>query len=216
MTTILNIEKHDIQLPNSKDNGKLAFFLLNVFTPEECKQWINMTEERGYSPALINLGVQQVLMSNIRNNDRCMINDVAMAQTIFERIKTYLPNVFKNHQLVGLNERLRFLRYDPGQKFEKHLDGTYYRDDGSLERSYITIQLYLNEGFQGGETTFVHVLDATKNVSCIPRTGMVLVFQHDLLHEGSPLMKGRKYTVRTDVMYKPLMSETYCNSNSST
>ncbi|CAF0841126.1 unnamed protein product [Rotaria sordida] len=214
MTTTLNIEKYDVLLPNREDNGKLAFILLNVFTPEECQQWIKMTEERGYSPALINLGEQQVLMTDIRNNDRCMIDDVAMAQMIFERIKLYLPNVFENHQLVGLNERLRFLRYDPGQKFEKHLDGTYYRNDGSLERSYITIQLYLNEGFQGGETTFVHFWDSTKNVSSIPRTGMVLVFQHDLLHEGAPLRKGRKYTVRTDVMYKPLMSKTLSNYDS--
>ncbi|CAF0988158.1 unnamed protein product [Rotaria sordida] len=214
MTTTLNIEKYDVLLPNREDNGKLAFILLNVFTPEECQQWIKMTEERGYSPALINLGEQQVLMTDIRNNDRCMIDDVAMAQMIFERIKLYLPNVFEDHQLVGLNERLRFLRYDPGQKFEKHLDGTYYRNDGSLERSYITIQLYLNEGFQGGETTFVHFWDSTKNVSSIPRTGMVLVFQHDLLHEGAPLRKGRKYTVRTDVMYKPLMSKTLSNYDS--
>ncbi|CAF0866067.1 unnamed protein product [Rotaria sordida] len=214
MTTTLNIEKHDVLLPNREDDGKLAFILLNVFTPEECQQWIKMTEERGYSPALINLGEQQVLMTDIRNNDRCMIDDVAMAQMIFERIKLYLPNVFEDHQLVGLNERLRFLRYDPGQKFEKHLDGTYYRNDGSLERSYITIQLYLNEGFQGGETTFVHFWDSTKNVSSIPRTGMVLVFQHDLLHEGAPLRKGRKYTVRTDVMYKPLMSKTLSNYDS--
>ncbi|CAF0866837.1 unnamed protein product [Rotaria sordida] len=79
---------------------------------------------------------------------------------------------------------------------------------------YETIQLYLNEGFQGGETTFVHFWDSTKNVSSIPRTGMVLVFQHDLLHEGAPLRKGRKYTVRTDVMYKPLMSKTLSNYDS--
>lgn len=28
-----------------------------------------------------------------------------------------------------------------------------------------------------------------------------MVFQHDILHEGSLLIKGRKYAIRTDVMY---------------
>ncbi len=120
MMTTLNIEKHDVPLPNKQDFGKLAFILLNVFTPEECQQWIQMTEERGYSAALLNLGKEQVLVTDLRNNDRCMIDDVDMAQKIFERIQTYLPKVWKNCQLVGLNERLRFLRYDPGQKFEPH------------------------------------------------------------------------------------------------
>jgi len=120
MMTTLNIEKHDVPLPNKQDSGKLAFILLNVFTPEECQQWIQITEERGYSAALLNLGKEQVLVTDVRNNDRCMIDDVDMAQKIFERIQTYLPKVWKNCQLVGLNERLRFLRYDPGQKFEPH------------------------------------------------------------------------------------------------
>jgi hypothetical protein len=71
----------------------------------------------------------------------------------------------------------------------------------------------LNEGFEGGETTFVSYRNPTKNVSCVPRTGMVLVFEHELLHEGSELRKGRKYTVRTDVMYRPCMPETFSDED---
>jgi hypothetical protein len=66
----------------------------------------------------------------------------------------------------------------------------------------------LNEGYEGGETTFINERDSTKNVPCIPRTGMVLVFEHDILHEGSALRKGRKYAMRTDVMYRPSTSKT--------
>jgi hypothetical protein len=122
--TTSTIEKHDIPLPNKEDNGKLAFILLNVFTSEECQRWIDMTEERGYAPALVNTGMGQVLMTDYRNSDRCMIDDADMAQIIFERIKAYLPNVWKSCKLVGLNERLRFLRYGPGQKFEAHMGKT--------------------------------------------------------------------------------------------
>jgi hypothetical protein len=52
---------------------------------------------------------------------------------------------------------LRFLRYDPGQKFDPHMDGVYMRTDADVrgkpalagrvgERSYVTVQIYLNEG----------------------------------------------------------------------
>ncbi len=121
MTTGLNIEKVDVSLPNKEDSGKLAFILLNVFTEEECSKWIKLTEERGYSPALVNVGTHEIVMTDFRNNDRCIIDDIHMANTLFERIKSYLPEKWENHKLVGLNERLRFLRYDPGQKFEKHM-----------------------------------------------------------------------------------------------
>ena len=36
----------------------------------------------------------------------------------------------------------------------------------------------------------------------VPRAGRVLVFQHNILHEGSTLISGTKYAMRTDVMYK--------------
>ena len=37
---------------------------------------------------------------------------------------------------------------------EVTIHGTYVRDDKS-EMSFITIQLYLNKGFKGGNTTFL-------------------------------------------------------------
>jgi hypothetical protein len=33
---------------------------------------------------------------------------------------------------------------------------------------------------------------------------MALVFIHELLHEGAPVIKGRKYVLRSDVMFNPL------------
>jgi hypothetical protein len=64
--------------------------------------------------------------------------------------------------------RLRFLRYDPGQYFKPHCDGSYMRDNG--ECSYITVQLYLNEGFKGGNTTFLSG-DEHQRKEVVPKTG---------------------------------------------
>jgi prolyl 4-hydroxylase len=35
---------------------------------------------------------------------------------------------------------------------------------------------------------------------CVPEAGMVLLFEHRLMHEGSLLEAGVKYAIRTDVM----------------
>ena len=78
------------------------------------------------------------------------------------------------------------------------MDGVYLRDDKS-EVSKITVQLYLNQSFEGGETTFLG--GANEKEAVIPKIGSVLVFEHRLLHEGSILLSGIKYAIRTDVMY---------------
>ena len=36
-----------------------------------------------------------------------------------------------------------------------------------------------------------------------PESGMALVFVHQQLHEGASVLNGRKYVLRTDVMYVP-------------
>ncbi|XP_025087896.1 prolyl 4-hydroxylase 1-like [Pomacea canaliculata] len=194
------IKKEDLQLP-SDQNQRLAFVLHNVLSPEECKQYISQTEEKGYVKALLNIGGgKELLMTDVRNSDRCIIDSVEEALKVWQRIKEYIPQEWDGRAVIGLNERLRFLRYDPGQYFKPHMDGCYSRENG--EMSFITIQIYLNDGFEGGSTTFMS-LDGRQRLEVVPKAGSVLVFQHNIYHEGSVLKEGRKYSVRTDVMYSP-------------
>lgn len=52
--------------------------------------------------------------------------------------------------LAGLNERMRFLRYEGGDYFRPHWDGSYVDrngggdGDGRERRSLLTVHLYLN------------------------------------------------------------------------
>ena len=41
------------------------------------------------------------------------------------------------------------------------------------------------------------------DVDCEPLQGRVLVFQHNIMHEGAHVEEGVKYTIRTDVEYGP-------------
>ncbi|ESP04160.1 hypothetical protein LOTGIDRAFT_170992 [Lottia gigantea] len=193
------IIKRDVELPTDA-RGKLAFGLYDVFTPEECEDFIEITEKRGYEEALVNIGAgMQSLMTDIRNSDRCIVDSHEEAEKIWQRIKDFIPSEWKKRSVLGLNERLRFLRYDAGGFFKPHYDGNYIRENG--EKSYITILLYLNEGFDGGSTTFLSAMNEEERVEFVPQTGTILVFQHDILHEGSKLINARKYALRTDVMF---------------
>ncbi|XP_035702464.1 uncharacterized protein LOC110863478 isoform X2 [Folsomia candida] len=136
--------------------------------------------------------------------------DENIVSQLWTRIRPRIPTNLKGAVVTGLNERLRFLRYETGQKFAPHYDGTYSREDDPLEVSLITLQIYLNDNFEGGETNFLGDDDdddkSGKNfevdkVRITPETGMILVFEQDLMHEGAELKNGVKYTVRTDVMY---------------
>jgi 2OG-Fe(II) oxygenase superfamily len=148
-----------------------------------------------------------------------MIDDEVTAAKIFNRIKEFIPVEWLGSPVWGLNERLRFLKYHPGEYFKPHNDGIFVRDDNT-QCSYVTIHLYLNdvEPGAGGETTFTteqmsygrHLHkkgreekqeEEVKRVSVRPVIGRVLIFEHHLPHEGSTLLNGEKYTVRTDVMY---------------
>lgn len=189
-----------IQLPYDQTE-RMAFLLHNVLSKQECEEYIKITEEKGFETALVNIGGgRQRMMTDVRNSDRCIIDSFEESNKIWQRIKPFIPAVWKGHRVLGLNERLRFLRYDPGQYFLPHFDGMYLRENG--ERSYITMQLYLNEGFEGGSTTFMS-RDEHDRKEVVPKTGTALVFEHKILHEGSVLTKGRKYAVRSDIMYAP-------------
>jgi predicted 2-oxoglutarate/Fe(II)-dependent dioxygenase YbiX len=188
--------------------SKRKFFALiidNVLSPEECEEVIRVTEERGYGQAMVNVGGgRQKLMDDYRKSLRYMSDDKEFAQQLFLRVEKFIPQQWLGHKVVGLNERLRFLKYSPGDYFDKHCDGCYTRPDYS-ERSYITLQLYLNdrEGGNGGETTFFDVIKDGKvsDVKVCPRPGRVLIFEHRIVHEGSLVVDGFKYAMRTDIMY---------------
>jgi prolyl 4-hydroxylase len=175
----------------------LAWTVPNRVTADECTSLIARIEAAGCMPAPITTATGFVMRPDIRNNTRATIDDHDLASTLFARVRPHVPEVmFGGMRPIGANERFRCYRYEAGQRFGPHFDGAFIRDNG--ERSLLTLMVYLNEGFTGGETRF---LDWDRAV--VPRAGMALLFQHRLLHEGAPVVAGVKYVLRSDVMYLP-------------
>jgi predicted 2-oxoglutarate/Fe(II)-dependent dioxygenase YbiX len=168
------------------------FTITDFLTAEECERYIALAEREGFGDAPINTLFGPVIEKEIRNNERVILDDPALAQEIWDRCKDYVPGVLAGFRALGINERFRFYRYDPGQAFRWHRDGYFQRENG--ERSRLTLMIYLNDAFDGGETCFEEAVVK-------PERGTALCFVHHLLHEGAEVKSGRKYVMRTDVMY---------------
>jgi predicted 2-oxoglutarate/Fe(II)-dependent dioxygenase YbiX len=178
-------------------DGRKVFVIHNFLTPEECEAHIGQSEALGYVDAPITTAAGFVMRKDVRDNLRLLVDDPDLSAAWWERAKALLVDDWLGWKAVGLNERFRFYRYDPGQRFAPHSDGYFERPDG--DRSHFTFMVYLNDGFEGGATAF-HQNRASLLVT--PERGKALVFYHRQLHEGMPVVRGRKYVLRTDVMYR--------------
>ncbi|KAK3258727.1 hypothetical protein CYMTET_32238 [Cymbomonas tetramitiformis] len=192
-----------------------AFHLSNVLTSDECEQILSLSEAMGYTTdAPVSLG------RDIRHNENCVwIMDESILHPIFNRCRRLLPQEVAGGQVVGLNARCRLYKYGPQDIFRAHTDGSWPGSgvvDGQLEFdayrdrwSQLTFLIYLNEDFEGGATTFyipskVQGCGEARGVAA--KQGSVLCFHHGShplspLHEGSEILQGVKYIIRTDLLY---------------
>lgn len=182
------------------DPGKVLV-IQDFLSSAECTALIRRSESLIFEPGT----VADIVVDDIRNNERVLLDDPALAADLFRRAEPFLPAELDGHRLVGFNERWRFYRYQPSQTFRPHRDGSYCRI-GAFEESQLTFMIYLNEEMTGGETRFFSGMEQaaaqSAYLSVKPKTGMALVFVHSIWHEGAVVQSGQKYVLRTDVMFK--------------
>lgn len=169
------------------------WLIRNFLSPQECEQLIILSESRGYQEAEVGLSSGSKMMKGIRNNYRIKYEDSILAEKYWNHIKEFCPKELNDWEAIGIYEKFRFYRYELNQRFKRHIDGRIKRNE--TEESRITFMIYLNDDYEGGETKF-------NDVEIRPETGMALLFIHEQKHEGSPVIDGEKYVLRTDVMYR--------------
>jgi hypothetical protein len=184
------------EIPFLFHEGPTIWTVDDVLTAGECAAMVAGIEG---APGL-------VLADNplYRDQDRVIVDDPAFTIDLFTRLRPSLPAHFGPLVLEGLNPRTRRYRYRPGQRFAPHTDHWYQPD--RLRTTLVTVLVYLNDDFEGGETRFYeeHLASADGAVpeqTIAPRRGRVALFQHKIRHEGCPVLAGTKYALRTDVVY---------------
>ena len=179
------------------DKATALVWTVEDFLPREaCAGLVERAEAVGFVAATINRAGGTEMRPDLRNNTRLILDDPSLAASLFDRIRPHVPEwMYGDARVAGVNERFRFYRYHPGQRFVRHFDGSFRRS--AREESQLTFMVYLNDAAQGGATRFLDL-----DVDVTPATGTALLFQHRLLHEGAEVTSGVKYVLRTDVMYR--------------
>ncbi|KAI9931381.1 hypothetical protein ASPWEDRAFT_169776 [Aspergillus wentii DTO 134E9] len=160
---ILDFQTTTPPIPAYKDH--FAAVIDNFMTPDECTQLLHLANTQNptnWARAKVNAGNgKEVMEVDTRNCGRIIWDSPDLADRILHRLRPFIEQCgiqqIQNQPLVTgrgpakrgevvqvsrLNERFRFLRYEGGEYFRPHWDGSYVTPDG--ERSLYTIHLYLN------------------------------------------------------------------------
>lgn len=191
--------------------SRRALTIEGVLAAQTCQEWIQWAESEGFEAADFQGKRVKGRVAAVRNNDRVIEDNPQRALGLWEGILPHLPQHVRafdpmrrgalgRHEAFGLNPRFRWYRYHPGQRFKPHVDRMFQAPDGAV--SLWTVLVYLNGVEQGGQTRVSLDEKGKKSALVEPSAGLVLCFDHDVLHEGVEVNKGVKYVLRTDIMYR--------------
>jgi hypothetical protein len=207
-----------------------AILLTGVLSPSECHQLMCVSEAMGYQP---DHPMTEAKSSGI---DACeWLVDSTILSPLVQRVLPHLPNNNSKHEnendethydVAGINARWRLFRYGKDGVYRPHVDGSWPKsglneegtysppskdEDMERVRSRYTFLMYLNDGFDGGTTTFyLPVPGSSSGLNAVrirPKAGAVLIFPQgntaSLVHEGAQVTAGGyKYVIRSDVLYE--------------
>ena len=157
----------------------LVIYYHKVFSDEECDVITN--SDMNYERAVVG---KKLKKSYNRTNDVNYDSDYKFYH-INSKISKLTKHDFNNIEYVQI------LKYNVGQEFKKHHD--FFRDEDKNPRIATAIT-YLNEDFEGGETSFPLL-----NITIKPEKGSVLYFEYNneykdmTLHSGDKVKSGTKY-----------------------
>ena len=178
---------------------------------------------------------QDIVYNGRRNNTRLIVFDDQFANYLSLCLLDHLRNqLAKFHddkiyplgfdvlrgkwELNGVNKAIRFNSYDGSkkEKFEKHRDAQFCPSGD--HRSFLSLVIYLNDDFEGGETKFyipkqrtypleINLCDTSDQeqydvISVKPRAGSAVLFSQNILHESAAVTSSRKCILKTDIMLK--------------
>ena len=70
---------------------KDIFTVSCLFTPQECQELVAKGEAIGFEAASVTTSSGAQMMTNIRNNDRVIMEDPEFARAVWERVREMVP-----------------------------------------------------------------------------------------------------------------------------
>ncbi|HWB33951.1 MAG TPA: 2OG-Fe(II) oxygenase [Candidatus Paceibacterota bacterium] len=179
----------------------------NFLTPDICREYVDYARAQPE----IDLSVFDADATNKKGEiswevdkktrDTQTVNIEPIKQVVLDlmryAVRDFL-NPFFNVQIKD-SEMPQFLIYHPGGHYRPHIDGEALFNDGSGKLSWrrnvdrdISLVVYLNQDFEGGDIVF-----PKQAITIKPRAGMLLAFpsSHHFLHGVNPVLSGTRYAI---------------------
>ncbi len=156
-----------------------------LFTPQERQEIIDGCSGELF-PATVQVGGEPFINLQLRKAEMCYPEEIPILDGVLEKMRDLVERkseVPRSHQ-----DPFQYVRYRPGDFFGWHMDGV------GREQTFL---VYLNDGYEGGETEFQGGL-AHKG-----KAGEVLHFQKNLLHRAKAVTEGEKHVLICWVRSEP-------------
>lgn len=170
-------------------NRPFAQLFQRALTSDECAYLMQVADPL-FQPSMIYRADGQATRDSIRTSDGAALHWLIEDPAV-HALNRRIAKITSTRYLQG--EALQVLRYSPGQEYRPHFDFL----EGAENPRPLTALIYLNDEYEGGETSFVET-----DVRVRGRTGDVLVFRNEggegqrdpwSKHAGQPVTAGTKY-----------------------
>ena len=192
---------------NTNDNDNIIYYEIDEFlTNKECDEILNKKHM---------FETSQVIDSNPTTKDRTS-TQVWLDKYEYSDLNNKLLNLanqYSNYKVdINKSEDIQLVQYFPGQQYKAHYDQCNLEEESCKEDftvwkslRYMTVLVYLNDDFEGGETEFPNL-----NIKIKPKKGKALIFFNikinneslssserleNSLHSGLPVKSGKKYII---------------------
>ena len=179
----------------------------NFLSPEICNEYIEYIRKQQeidlsvFDAEATNKTGQVAWEVDKKTRDTQTVDTAPIQEPILDLMRHAVReqlNPFFNVKIKD-SEMPQILVYHPGGHYRPHIDGEALFNDGSGVLSWkknvdrdISLILYLNQDFEGGELVFPKLA-----ISIKPRQGMLLGFpsNHHYLHGVNPTISGTRYAI---------------------
>jgi PKHD-type hydroxylase len=160
-----------------------------AFTPEECKQIIDIGNKKGLITAKVKKGED----IETRESKISWLYPSDNLEWAFQRVTDIIKNLNKDFfkfDLYGFIEGFQFTRYQaPSGKYKKHVDCF---KNGLIRKLSFSIQLSDHNSYEGGD----FLLYCGEEPIVLPKEqGKLIAFPSFNLHEVKPVTKGERYSL---------------------
>jgi predicted 2-oxoglutarate/Fe(II)-dependent dioxygenase YbiX len=171
-------------------------FATRLYEKAECASIVEQVKDlEAWEPAQIvvesEVGTQDLLMPETRSASIVRRARAAEIHDQFEEnVSSTVSPMIKEIWGVELpnSAGTQIVRYSPGGHYVAHRDA----NEQELANRYFTVLCYLNDGFEGGKTSFQSL-----HFAATPVAGKTLVFPSRYWHCAEPVTKGEKFVFVT-------------------